>query len=223
MASYKKSKKESQVVRITTIDESYMLNNYGTFLQHYALRRFLKTHGYVVYRDVWEPLAYKGPCEKLKWWYKHTISFSSIKKILKIVLTKFKVYRKYSDYAAVQYFLQPIKFRLSYTKLIGSWREYSQKTPDFCIAGSDQVFFWYDIEGHHRRFMDNAPAGSIKISYAASSNWLLARESEDWIRNTGISLKNYHAVSVRELIGQEILQEIIQDKKVVHVSDPTML
>ena len=138
-------------------------------------------------------------------------------------MTKFSLYKKISCYAALQYFLRPMKFRMAFTKLIGPWRERIEQTPDFCLAGSDQVFFWWDFNGQYRRFMKNAPASAIKISYAASSNWYTAKNSEVWRASSAELLKDYHAISVRERIGQKILQELLPEKDVAHVLDPTML
>ncbi|MBE6404410.1 MAG: 4Fe-4S dicluster domain-containing protein [Lentisphaerae bacterium] len=211
------------LVEITTIDESYMLDNYGTFLQHYALRRVVKEAGFAVCRNVWEPQAYKGMDEGYKWWKNQLCSLSACKKILKIILTKLSLYPKISHYAACMYMTRPIKFRRSFTHLIGPWRENPGRKPDIYLAGSDQVFFWWDLDSQYRRFMKHAPESSVKISYAASSNWYTARDSEVWRGSTAELLNEFHGISVREKIGQEILKELLPQKSIVQVLDPTLL
>ncbi len=186
-------------------------NNFGNRLQNYALQKYL------------EQFAVK--CDTL--WVEDKPKFiviikefikSTIILILSPFSKKFKkklIQRKRSNKIR--------KFTNKYIKNRSIPRKKLDKIEndyDIFIFGSDQVWHPYAIE-HNELVCGNYIKHTKKISYAAS----LAVDKLDGnikqkLRN---SLLSFNKITVREEKGKEILEEIIPEKQVDVVIDPTML
>jgi hypothetical protein len=95
----------------------------------------------------------------------------------------------------------------------------SSKISKVAIIGSDQV--WNPKYLAMRRYLLDAPECTEKISYAASVGAeKLTKEELDMFSR---ALKSYKAISVREKSAKDLLQPLVQDKKIEVVLDPTLL
>ena len=201
--------------------------NYGASLQSYALYKYIELSGNEVeIIDLHRPIAnkdyipskrYKRSREvrqslltKLKSWIKH-LSFLNKREI-----------NGYSAEAECKFSDFNKHIRLS--KPYRSIDELYTNPPiyDLYIAGSDQL--WNPTQGYciEPYFLTFVPHGiGKKISFATSIGITDLRENEkiDFKR----WLSKFDDISVRELQAQQMLQELLKDKKVHQVADPTFL
>ena len=95
---------------------------------------------------------------------------------------------------------------------------------DIYICGSDQV--WHGITSYGELdcglWLKFVKGSSIKISYAASiSLSQIPEQAEPLIRD---ALKDFRAISIREVSDKKKIEEILgENKKVEWVLDPTLL
>lgn len=126
----------------------------------------------------------------------------------------------------------PFEIKAQYTniftlKKLNLWgrRNFSELKPsdfDAYVVGSDQL--WNPTQGYciEPYFLTFVPHGiGKKISFATSIGITDLRENEkiDFKR----WLSKFDDISVRELQAQQMLQELLKDKKVHQVADPTFL
>ena len=211
-------KKRRPAVRITTVNESFLLSDYGAFFQHFALREFLKRLGFAVYRHSWEPDLKRGPAQQLRRLLRHWISRNSVAALISLLPGKGK-----DAYARRRRFTLPLRFRRDYAKWIGPLREPSAGTPDFCLTGSGPVFSWRNMRGQFHRFLADAPRGAGKISYAAGADWEKAAEN---LVEIGALLLENHVNGLQHLAGRQrvgvwhrsyrgrsVLRNLLRDKQ----------
>lgn len=202
--------------------------NYGASLQTFALYTYLVQQGYnVEIIDLLRPSFNEfKPSKKFKP-YQHFKP--ALKQKIKKVITFLFIKQKKTINKIPQY-TNPIslnKFNQFNSQLKYSQRYYSidelYKTPpkyDIYITGSDQV--WnptqnYCLEPYFLTFVQNGK----KISYASSIGIeeLTKEEKKDFSK----WLYSYNAISVRENTAKALLTNIIRNKEIKKVSDPTFL
>lgn len=199
-------------VAISTIAKEYLLTNYGSFFQHYALRKVLKSLGF-------HPFRVQSTKER-----KHKILHivESLKNFLRpcywavkrLPQRRFYVMRIRKNKEQVRL------FETDYKSLIGEIEEpmtFDESTVG--IMGGDQVL-WVDEE---RVWLHDIKDGNPIISYAASGDWEFI--SNDL--NTQLFLKNelarFNAIGVREQLGVDLISKILSDSKSIkHVIDPVL-
>ena len=210
--------KRRPAVRITTVNESFLLSDYGAFFQHFALREFLTRLGFAVYRHSWEPDVKRGPAQQLRWLLRHWISRDSAAALVSLLPGK-----KANAYARHRNFTRPLRFRRDYVKWIGPVREHSGRKPDFCLTGSGPVFSWRNMAGQFHRFLADAPQGSVKISYAAGADWQTAQASAAWRGSAAEALGSFRAISVRDETARKIIAGLVPHKDIAVTLDPVLL
>ncbi len=194
--------------------------NYGGILQAVALYRFLHSQGHDVV------LVDKQTQNNQVLWKKFTrevflkIPFYDFKnlKINQARLERIKFHRA---------FIEKEIFKISkstYTKQ--DLEDFVKKEKlDAVIVGSDQVWRRAYMNGKNYKnyFLDFVDGSKIKkIAYAASfgkDHWEGEGDEED-ISNL---LKDFTAISTRELSGTQICKDSFNYKHAKHVLDPTML
>lgn len=192
--------------------------NYGACLQSFALCRYIEQLGYECELiDLHRPHEKKYRCSKKYVAYRESAIFK-IKCIIKKMLRWENKY--YSPEAKIKFdcFNKQIRLSRPYYSIDDLYINPPQY--DVYITGSDQL--WNPAQPFclEPYFLTFAPEKAKKIAYAASIGIteLTEKEKQDFKR----WLSEYAAISVREKQAKILLESFI-DKKVVQVSDPTML
>ena len=200
-------------------------HNYGAVLQAYALQEFLKSLGHEVevidYRPEYLTAGYGA------FLFPRLAGASLVRKALRLGLWGLRLPRSLS--------LIPMRVRrrAGFEKFISGRMNLSRerfaeggRVPaerfDAIVFGSDQIWSPNHTDGGDPVFLGDfpAPAGTLKIAYAASAGAASATLGENPV--FADALKNFDAVSVRE----ENLAESLRPKtslEIETVLDPTML
>lgn len=195
---------------ITIIDN----NNFGTFLQAFALCRKLESINVQP-----ELVDYCRP--HLNWWNSYCEEIKAVTNPLKWIsrlLTRLSSQKLHNEDRKF------VKKYLSKTKYT-SFEQLRKNPPiaDIYMTGSDQV--WNSI--HNRGldksfFLDYAPRGARKVAYAASVGMPSFQEWEK--ADTLRLLQDYDAITLREESSIDLLADLGLDKsKLSAVIDPTLL
>lgn len=207
-------------IAILTLQNS---NNYGAMLQAYALSTYLEQAGHDVFfinydQDRPTPSAYLAK------------PFSFVGKILGKGALSFNFLRgkriesrgKTVEREFLGIFEQFRNRYLNITPKQVHFSELAANCPkaDAYIVGSDQVWAADFVFSSSAYLLGFAPANARKISYAASfGKDKLERYLQGTFRD---QIKTFHAVSVRESSGADIVRDLA-GIEAVHVSDPTLL
>lgn len=199
-------------VAISTIAKEYLLTNYGSFFQHYALRKVLKSLGF-------HPFRVRSTKERK---YKILHIVESLKNFLRpyywavkrLPQRRFYVMRIRKNKEQVRL------FETDYKSLIGEIDEpmvFNESTVG--IKGGDQVF-WVDEE---RVWLHDIKDGNPIISYAASGDWEFISNdliTQQFLKN---ELSRFSAIGVREQLGVDLISKILSNAKPIkHVIDPVL-
>lgn len=195
--------------------------NYGTVLQAYALQKAID--GIEGYDS--EIIDYRVSEEKKlsKW----QLILLRIKR-LPVYVLEWKRVRALKKYAGVfsakklkfdQFFkedlIQNDKTFLSYEEL-----NHANLNYDVLVTGSDQT--WSPKIGFFPAyFLDFGSKKALRIAYAPSIG--VAELSDEESNFLNLHLQPYEAISCREKLGTEILNNVVKGKKIVNVLDPTFL
>lgn len=209
---------KASVITLHTVD------NYGSAMQTYATKKVLDKFGYTV--------------EFIDYWRKGNLPEYRAKQLLQSrILQKFKFLwgiNKYSQRVATLTLSLILKNRKSVMQKFlekhiqltdcryNSYDELKKNPPlaDIYITGSDQVWNKIWNQGIDKAyFLDFAPAGKPRISFAASigRNHL----DEDEILETMKLLKKYDAISVREQSAVDLLSSMGIPSTLI--LDPTLM
>ncbi len=199
-------------VAISTIAKEYLLTNYGSFFQHYALRKVLKSLGF-------HPFRVQSTKERK---YKILHIVESLKNFLRpyywavkrLPQRRFYVMRIRKNKEQVRL------FETDYNSLIGEIDEpmvFNESTVG--IKGGDQVL-WVDEE---RVWLHDIKDGNPIISYAASGDWEFISNdliTQQFLKN---ELSRFSAIGIRETLGVDLISKILADSKSIkHVIDPVL-
>lgn len=199
-------------VAISTIAKEYLLTNFGSFFQHYALRKVLKSLGF-------HPFRVQSTKERK---YKILHIVESLKNFLRpyywavkrLPQRRFYVMRIRKNKEQVRL------FETDYKSLIGEIEEpmtFDESTVG--IMGGDQVL-WVDEE---RVWLHDIKDGNPIISYAASGDWEFISNdliTQQFLKN---ELVRFSAIGVREQLGVDLISKILSDSKSIkHVIDSVL-
>lgn len=198
---------------VSTLGEQFLLSNYGTFFQHYALRRVLREMGFAPFRVSHVSDRYERIGFLLNW----------IKDAARPV---YWLLRMRSNWRAnfrrmFEADILHMLFLVDYRKLIGHFHE----TQDFAnamlgIMGGDQVLG----EKEGRLWLTDLPGKSRRITYAASTDWTERRCDLEWQAFATKQFERFHAIGIRERAGVVLCRGLVDDRRTVdHVADPVML
>ena len=193
-------------VGIKTVARTLLLTNYGSFFQHYALRKLIRSFGYVPFRlDVADSFRR----ELFDW-------LMPIRCVRLKVRAAFGLHKGLVDSITIQDIITRWSFISDYKKLIGPLFEKDTSAVYAYVAGGDSIWFGTDTSA----FLMDAPRGIPRLSYAASSAWDKAASSMDWRSMVKRAVKHFAAISVREQYGVNIIKEIAPETNVAQVVDP---
>lgn len=191
--------------------------NYGSILQAYALQRFLKNKGYEVNNIDLKPSIK----EKIKNGIEQNNPLSTlVKEKLQIYKARRACKNKEVLNIKKQKFNNFLLGHFSLTKTYRQFRHLKELSGlyDVYICGSDQV--WSPMLLSPSYFFDFLPDSSKKISYACSFGMSsLPKDKKEKIK---LWLSKFHAISVREQSGVDIVNSLLKEKCTCTV-DPTML
>ena len=196
-------------------------NNYGGFLQAFALKKVLKGMGHDVeflMRRRYRPPRFARFKNFIKWILGRTNSCSYIRDyhIYKISKNTRRFVRQYLSPLSKSCYT-PTSFK----KLMDNYQA------DVFIAGSDQCWRykfapWYIDDYFYKPLLGT---GKKRISYAASFGVDYIEYDENMLLSCQKCLKEFSAISVRETSGINLLEQYfnVPKGKAVEVLDPTML
>lgn len=188
-------------------------NNFGAVLQAYALAKYLTSY-HEVYIIDYKPIYLLKTTfffPTLNDYRKNPIK--SIKSTIKSILNSNNRLRMLRCFSA---------FKEKYLPLFEFTDEKKLATFDTIIVGSDQVWNLEITKGFDKYFWGDLIPENVKlISYAASVGRYKFKKNEFPIIRNKIS--KYSAISVRETNLKELLSNIIPNKKIQLVLDPTFL
>lgn len=191
-------------------------NNYGTFVQAYALKEIIKELGHEV----------KILDDNLIWPENINNDFPK-KNIIKKIVTypfDFKNRKKYqllneeNNKKEVKF----IEFKDKYLSIDDNSYDYRYLNDyyDAFICGSDQIWDMTDKVFCKHYYLDFVNDNNLKISYAPSCGKTTdSKNKHQLISNL---LRNFDSISVREETGRDLLQNFT-DKNISVVLDPTCL
>lgn len=208
-----KNKKKIEVITL------HRIVNYGSVLQAYATQKVLENKDCEVeFVDYYpERMHLFGMLKRIKEKSPKFEKSFILRTIARIVMfpsyiKRFYVFKKF------------IKTRLNLSKNVYKTEIQLKENPpiaDYYCTGSDQVWnTGWNEKIDYPFFLDFAPEGKIRFSYAASFG---KGKLEDWEKaETKKLLEKYSALSMREQSGVEIVNDLgIQNS--INVLDPTLL
>lgn len=181
-------------------------NNFGSYLQAYALQKVLLALG-VENSIIDDARIVEG--------HKASVYEKLYVKIYRIVCIALRKHKE--QLIALNRFL---KFKERLLIVDNTWNTFSDLNIkyDFFIAGSDQI--WYPDSQVFNPYYYLDFTDKVKISYAASIG--TSRYPDSYKQKVSDLLRNYKAISIREKIGVGLLQTFISNN-IENVLDPTLL
>lgn len=208
--NYKSGKGEIGVI---TISSRFLLLNYGTFFQHWSLRRILRNFGYRPFRV--------ADNDELRY-----VTFTLLGRALKNFCLMFRNARRNKttvcqEFRSVNVTLRRnFKFYWDYGRMIGKFYDDGGERMVDVIVGGDQV--WTSCAP--REYACDFHGNIKKISYAVSADWIYSLARDKWIQRVCEDLQDFNGVSVRENLGVSTLKRILPyPKEIFHAIDPVFL
>lgn len=200
-------------VAISTIELPFLLSNYGSFLQHYALRVVLKRMGFEPFR-----LCHESEVNTLKGF--GVQSFRDIcRSLIRSVRGGTNVFWKCRG--SFRRLGLKSEFIRNYVRLIGPIVECQKfDAQTIGVMGGDQVFWRRDA----RSWLEGISKGMPRIAFAASTDWRRMSSDESWKTDARRYLQGFTRVGLRELAGCELCRDLVPaDIEVCRVADPVLL
>lgn len=200
-------------VAISTLGERFLLSNYGTFFQHYALRKVLCELGFSPFRLALTSGRYEES-GFLRAWLKDAV------RPLYWLFKRIPEWRSNCQ-RIMDEDLQNLRFVLDYHRLIGRFRE-PQRFDDRMVGimGGDQILGTTST----RAWLGDLPLGCKCITYAASTDWTERERDSPWQGFAREQFKRFSAIGLREDVGVDFCQRLVEDCALVaHVADPVIL
>lgn len=192
-------------IGIATINLEYLLGNYGSLFQHFALRKIITSFGVTPVR-LSETREY--------------VNFVKQQILRGLIFFVFFWLKNRRIRRIRRTFIKKRMFRLFYAKNIGKIAENNRVCWDCLLAGSDQV--WYEAD--EKNFLISYPDKIRRVSYAASCNWSVAEQDENWQKVAKRAFEKYSLISVREDSALPFLKKIVPDGiRLSCVLDPVLL
>lgn len=192
---------------IHTISRNFLLSNYGSFFQHYALREVLKRIGYRPFR-----IERHGCIGEVFDWLLP----------LRILRTRMRAWlhgdRGVYEGVGRRFYPRRLAFLHDYFKIIGCIGE-RQHSAHWYVCGGDCIW----TQPNLRAFLADKSDDAIKVSYAVSAMWESSVRNSEWRNLVARSGEKFAGVGVREELGRVICNDIIGADRVVRVIDPVLL
>lgn len=202
-----------RTVAIATSSQHYLLSNYGSFFQHYALRKVLKGYGY-------RPFRVSSPNEEKSFAHRVANRLTDPFRPLYWLLRRDSERRLKTKLMKLRRRVEGL-FARDYRRLIGRLREkplFDAETVG--IRGGDQVF----CRDTPRRWLREVQPNNPLIAYAISTDWMQLQTHPDWQGDISEELKRFTALGVREAEGVVLAQRLAPAGiDVRQVADPVQL
>ena len=203
--------KSARNIVIQTISEPWLLMNYGSFFQHYALRFFLRNLGYNVVR--------RPDTTVLKELVRWILPLPYTREYLRYFFNKRQDRPEWPLRGTLR---SRFSFLKEYHKLIGPLLEKEPRHDVFAyIAGGDCI--WYAIAPYAYFLGKGYNQRARRIAYAASSDWTNVARNEQWVTYIRKAGESFYGVGIRENLGVDICQKLMPRQRVVRVVDPVLL
>ena len=201
------------VVGVATMGIACLLSNYGSFWQHYALRRKLRELGFATVR-----LSRSDDRARFSQAVYNNL-YAIAANVKRIVLRRAN--RNELNRQERAHFKGYWKFRREFGELIAAPAEdWTSRELKAAIAGGDQVF----CDCTPVSWLRTVPQGVLKLSYSASTDWLNVLKDKQWLENAATALQVFKAVGVRERLGAVGLNNALeQSVPAESVPDPVLL
>lgn len=198
---------------IISINARHLLLNYGSFFQHYALRRCVKSLG----EDCFRIKDEDGLIDD------YSFCKSGLMRLAAIPwhIVRWKVPIAEELRLVVYDISRNINFRRDYTRLIGPLNERQPDPRDYSyLAGSDQI--WPGRPSTQAAF---AAESRRRVAYAASADWHSFGGDEKILAAAREWLSRFNRVSVREDVGVELIKGLgaCSDSALCRTIDPVLL
>lgn len=190
-------------VGIFTIVLSYLTSNYGSFFQHWALRRLLTEMGYIPFRITMRDVEFS------------LLQFLK-NRVYLLIAIPWHVWRwKWPLREEIRQWLYGclhiLRFQRDYKKLISSIAMEQQTPMNILVGGGDQMW--------HASFFENIHCPTV--TYAASADWLKVSQDQEILQLMNVKSPWVKAISVRENSGVEWLKNLNYNAgNVFHALDP---
>lgn len=186
--------------------------NYGALFQAYATQEVLSKYGNVDIID-YQNKHIEKVYKTFNVGFNHSLPKSLIRDLF-LLKGKFSKKRKFKNF---------FNSRLKFTEST-DFRKNNLKAYDLYVSGSDQIWNPLCTNGNsivnEHYFLQFAPAGARKISYATSlGSFRFKADQQEKVKTL---LESFDYLSVREKDGKEYLESLL-DKEVKQVLDPTLL
>lgn len=202
-----------RTVAIATISQYYLLSNYGSFFQHYALRKVLKGFGCRPFR-VFSPEERRPLAQRIS---KCLVDFL---RPLYWFLRRDSEWRMKTEQMRLRNRATSL-FESDYKRLIGHLYEkplFDAETMG--VRGGDQVF----CRDTPQRWLCEVPTNNPLITYAASTDWMQLKAHADWQAVLAERLKRFTALGLRESEGVSFARGLAPvGPDVRQVADPVQL
>lgn len=201
-------------VGIRTVTSRLLLSNYGSFLQHLALRSIIESFGFNVVRCV------SADDED-------SIAVMLRKIILSIArVPYYAIFKKEQIQTAIELYRSTpsiatrVKFIIDYHRLIGGIREEIPRAGlKAIVLGGDQCFRIDVIES----LVKNIESGTKLVSFAASADWVDLQARRNWMDRTTLGCSNFSAIGLRERYGVALLNNMCKiSPRAEVVADPVL-
>ena len=200
-------------MRIYTV--TYLINNYGSVLQAYALQSRIKEFGaepYIIKKNVHTNFPVIHALIKV---IKPEKNYSLIQRIKKVIGKK--AYKE--KWKKLQFFIKDNINVLSISDTDGFLQQITEK--DIFLAGSDQIWSvalsplsrWYSLQWAKN-------VSNKKFSYSASIG--VDKLSREQVKDYSVSLSCFEMISLRESHAVNLLECVFHDK-IRQDLDPTLL
>lgn len=200
-------------VAISTLGERFLLSNYGTFFQHYALRMVLREMGFVPVRVSHVSDRYERTGFLWNW----------IKDAARPVywLLRMRPNCRVNFLRMFEADILHMFFLVDYRKLIGHFHEAQNfANTRLGIMGGDQILGAKE----DRLWLTCLPGECRRITYAASTDWVERRCDVEWQAFAAKQFERFYAIGIRERAGVAFCRGLVSGRKTVdHVADPVML
>ncbi len=190
-------------IGIITIHLHFLMSNYGSLLQHFALQRFLRELGHEAFLIKQMPQWAASMRSRWKW-----------RTLLNRFKESFKRMVGQGGKKTFQVFFDNELKAFPHVYFPGDICETSLNC-DCYVAGSDQI--WSSAEPD--KLLGFAPDGKM-IAYAASAPW--GKQDDGWFELACQHLPRFSSISVREHSGVAICEKASL-KPVTVALDPTLL
>ena len=198
-------------VGIVTLHTYWVLHNFGTFFQHWALRRALTDFGCAPFRVCPNPFGSR-----------FALPLAICAAAGRALGAAFSLARPSRIISPLSYcFRREAPTIRCFRELIGPLDESAaRRNCHEFLVGGDQV--WYDYDG--AAWGDGLPSDSQLAAFAVSADWKRATETDAWQRAAAAKLSRFQRVFVRERTGAEIVRRLAPAGLEIGIApDPVLL